>query len=121
VMQVDDVTWTSLSVSDSSNYPCDLNEVSVAFTPAITLSSSCVRFVEISGFTGTMTDDQSLTLTAPSTELVTSATWAKDAGSIQVFLAADLVAGTPYSFSFVVRYAFRIFHIAWLLLTCMRR
>jgi hypothetical protein len=110
VMSVDDVAWTSLSVSDTSNYPCVENTVTVSMVPSITLYASCVRFVEFSGFTGTMTSDQTLTLSNSNTELATSATWIQDAGTIRVDLVADLVMGTAYSFDFLVRCAEDLTH-----------
>ena len=104
-----DVTWTSLSVSDSSNYPCDLNTISVAITPAVSIYQACADYVELTGFTGTMTADSSSAqpqaLTGTSTQNVfnSDAEWTMADGKLRVFLNADLVAGTSYTFQFEVR------------------
>ena len=103
-MQVDDVSWNSLVISETSNYPCDTNVVSVTVTPDIDLYASCVRFIQISGFVGTMTDDDSsLELTDADAALSSSALWEQEGGVIKVSLDSDMSADMPYAFSFTLR------------------
>ena len=108
-MQVDDVSWSVKGVQDNSNYPCDLNSISVSITPAVTIYQSCADYLEFAGFVGTMTDnstdDLPRTLTGTSTQGVFSsnAVWTKDDGKLKVFLTGNLNAGTEYTFGFQVR------------------
>ena len=77
--------------------------VSVTVTPDIDLYASCVSFIQISGFVGTMTDDPSLELTDADAALSSSALWEKEGGVIKVSLDSDMSAEMPYAFSFTLR------------------
>jgi hypothetical protein len=109
VMSVDDVTWTSLSVSDTSNYPCAINDISVAITPAVSIYRSCAEYLEFTGFVGTMTADstsslpQALTGTSGQNVFNSDAEWTRSDGKLKVYLTNDLLAGTSYTFQFQVR------------------
>ena len=100
----EDAFWSIKSVQDTSNYPCDLNNISVTVTPAVTIKS-CADYVEFTGFVGTMTDDLPPTLSGTSTQGVfnSNAVWTKADGKLKVFLTGNLNAGTQYTFGFQVR------------------
>ena len=95
-----DVGWTSLSIAGTSTARCALNVVSVRIIPDIAVPASCAGYIELSGLDGVSIPEDLQTW--GSEELLGGASWGLD-GNVQVRLAGDLVAGTPYFFRFRVR------------------
>ena len=83
----------------------DINTISVFLNPSINLYTSCVQYIDITGFNGTKSAEPSLDVMSSSHAFVfqVAADWDQQNGTIRVRLSADMLAGTRYSFSFRVR------------------
>jgi len=106
-MKIADVGFSESTISDNSNYPCDLNTITISLrsTVDITAGADCVEYLEIVGLTGTLEpDNQALEVISTSAGVFNAdATWEQVDGRIKVYLDANLDAGVTYTFSFEIR------------------
>ena len=110
-LQVNDVSFTTATITQLEDpahpgniyEPCGPNEIRVSIQPDKTIYSSCngvpARIV-LSGFSGSSTPDDALTITDSTSTFATSADWDQSAGSITVWPESDMTSGTTYTFSF---------------------
>ena len=102
--------WSEKSIEGTSEYPCDLNSMTVTLAPTLDVYQSCVEYLEFTGFgTGTMTasttrEAQGMALTEAPGEFEQYADW-DSGGTLTVWLTsgAKLDSGATYAFTFQVR------------------
>jgi len=102
-MQIDALTWSTKSISDTNTYPCFENVITLTIQPDVDLYASCVEYLEFSGFTGSMTGSSSLSIVDDSSTFNKTASWSMSSGILQVFLVGTMSKDTKYTISFTIR------------------
>jgi hypothetical protein len=104
-MKVVGLTWASKVVSDTSLFPCHDNVITLTLTPDIRLYAACVRYLVFTGFVGSMTAGDRISITDMSTSATfnTSSAWNMSSGTLRVHLVADMLASTQYKIQFTLR------------------
>jgi hypothetical protein len=105
-MYIRNVSWEmqSLNMRDSSNTPCSDNLITITLAPIFNLYASCVTYLQLDGFTGSLTGtDKALRITDPTATFSSAAEWVQPSGTLKLFMDTDMLEGTEYSVSFLLR------------------